>query len=399
VIPEELKRSDPAYLTGLIAEHGVSHWLSIPRLYTLLHTHASPGQLASLRAVIVAGEACTSDLVQLHRAQLPQAGLYNEYGPTESTVWTTVDGPAREAGLPIGRPIAGLRVRLLDRALEPVPAGVPAELFIGGGNLARGYLDRPALTAERFLPDPFAGITGEPGARLYRTGDLARWLPDGRLDFLGRIDEQVKIRGVRVELGEIEAMLLRHPAVREAAVLAKASPQGEKRLVAYLTAEEGMDAPRLRAYLGRELPAAMLPSAFVFLDAMPVTATGKVDRRALDAIDVTAPAREKPFTAPRTPLEAQLAGMWSELLGVEPVGALDNFFDLGGHSLLTTQLVSRLRAAFQLEVPLPTFFEDPTVAGLAQAIELAQWAEVVAREARDSDAAVAVGSEMEEGEL
>jgi acyl carrier protein len=276
---------------------------------------------------------------------------------------------------------------------------VPAELFIGGGNLARGYLDRPALTAERFLPDPFAGITGEPGARLYRTGDLARWLPDGRLDFLGRIDEQVKIRGVRVELGEIEAMLLRHPAVREAAVLAKASPQGEKRLVAYLTAEEGMDAPRLRAYLGRELPAAMLPSAFVFLDAMPVTATGKVDRRALDAIDVTAPAREKPFTAPRTPLEAQLAGMWSELLGVEPVGALDNFFDLGGHSLLTTQLVSRLRAAFQLEVPLPTFFEDPTVAGLAQAIELAQWAEVVAREARDSDAAVAVGSEMEEGEL
>jgi len=406
VIPEEEKRSDPAHLTRLIARHGVSHWLSIPRLYALLLAHADPGDLTSLRAVIVAGEACTGDLVQAHHAILPGAGLYNEYGPTEATVWATVDGPARDAGLPIGRPIPGAQVRLLDCALAPVPAGVPAELLIGGGNLARGYLGRPELTAERFLPDPFCGVAAPPGARLYRTGDLARWLPDGRLDFLGRIDEQVKIRGVRIELGEIEAALLRHPSIREAAVLAKDNPPADKRLAAFVTAEAGMDASRLRMFLSRELPAAMIPSAYVFLDAMPATATGKVDRRALEALDIATPGRDKPFVAPRTPLEAQLAAMWAELLGVERVGAQDNFFDLGGHSLLTTQLVSRLRAAFQLEVPLPTFFEDPTVAGLAQAIELARWAEEVARQARaaaDGEAVVAgsvmAGSELEEGEL
>ncbi|HKH44662.1 MAG TPA: amino acid adenylation domain-containing protein [Thermoanaerobaculia bacterium] len=405
VIPEEGKRSDPGHLARLIAAHGVSHWLSIPRLYALLLAQAPPEDLASLRAVIVAGEACTADLVAAHRARLPGAALYNEYGPTEGTVWATVDGPAgndSNTGLPIGRPIAGVRVRLLDAALTPVPAGVPAELLIGGGNLARGYLGRPELTAERFLPDPFAGIAAEPGARLYRTGDLARWLPDGRLDFLGRVDQQVKIRGVRIELGEIEAALKRHPAVREAALLVREDQLGDRRLVAYLVAgpELAGEPARLRAFLRQGLPDAMLPGAFVFLDALPLTATGKVDRRALAALDVSELARETPFVAPRTPLEERLAAIWSELLGVQRIGALDNFFHLGGHSLLTTQLVSRLRAEFELEVPLPSFFDDPTVAGLAQVIELARWAEEVARQVPEAcGEAAAELVEMEEGEL
>jgi amino acid adenylation domain-containing protein len=401
VIPDEERKTDPVHLSRLIAGHGVSHWLSIPRLYALLLSQASPGDLASLRAVIVAGEACTADLVAAHHAQLPGAALYNEYGPTESTVWTTVDGPAREAGLPIGRPIAGVRVRLLDRALQPVPAGVPAELLIGGDNLARGYLGRPELTAERFLPDPFAGVAAEPGARLYRTGDLARWLPDGRLDFLGRADQQVKIRGVRIELGEIESALLRHPAVREAALLVREDRLGDRRLVAYLVAgpEVAGEPSRLRAFLRQALPDSMLPGAFVFLDAMPATATGKIDRRALAALDVAELAREAPFVAPRTPVERQIAAIWSDLLGVQRIGAHDNFFHLGGHSLLTTQLVSRLRTEFLLEIPLPSFFDDPTVAGLAQVIELARWAEQVAEEATQEEVVAAGGSEMEEGEL
>jgi acyl carrier protein len=224
----------------------------------------------------------------------------------------------------------------------------------------------------------------------------------------------VKIRGIRVELGEIEAMLQSHPAVREAALLVKESTLGDRRLVAYVVAgpEVAGNSTSLRGFLGQALPDQMLPGAFVFLDAMPRTATGKLDRRALAALDVAELARETPFVAPRTPLEEQLAAMWSELLGVERIGALDNFFDLGGHSLMTTQLVSRLRAAFELEVPLPTFFEDPTVAGLAQAIELARWAEEVAREApahttgaSESDALAALepalepALEIEEGEL
>jgi acyl-CoA synthetase (AMP-forming)/AMP-acid ligase II/acyl carrier protein len=361
----------------------------------------------------VAGEACPADLVATHRALVPGAGLYNEYGPTESTVWTTVGTWTTEStgeGLPIGRPIAGVRVRLLDRAGAPVPAGVTAELLIGGASLARGYLGRPDLTAERFLPDPLAGVSAETGARLYRTGDLARWLPDGRLDFLGRADQQVKIRGVRIEPGEIESALLRHPAIREAALLVKESQPGDRRLVAFVMADvhpgerPAADPAALRAFLGESLPDSMLPSAFVFLDAMPLTATGKIDRRALAEMDVhgiVAAARETAYVAPRSPLEEQLAAIWQELLGVPRVGALDNFFDLGGHSLLTTQLVSRLRAAFQLEVPLPTFFEDPTVAGLAQAIELARWAEEVARQAPAAGelSAVVDGVVMEEGEL
>jgi len=432
VIPEEGRRSDPGHLARLVAHYGVSHWLSIPRLYALVLAHAQAGEpsgsaprgLSSLRAVIVAGEACPADLVATHRALVPGAVLANEYGPTESTVWATVGtdfplsraagggwerGPGGEGpgeGLPIGRPIAGVRVRLLDGGGRPVPAGVAAELLIGGASLARGYLGRPDLTAERFLPDPLAGVSAEPGARLYRTGDLARWLPDGRLDFLGRADQQVKIRGVRIEPGEIESALLRHPAIREAALLVKESQPGDRRLVAFVMADDpalAADPAALRAFLGESLPDSMLPGAFVVLDAMPLTATGKIDRRALAEMDVrgiVAAARETVYVAPRSPLEAQLAAIWRELLRVPRVGARDNFFDLGGHSLLTTQLVSRQRAAFQLEVPLPTFFEDPTVAGLAQAIELARWAEEVAREAAGGGAAAQAGGEvMEEGEL
>ncbi|HEX8338906.1 MAG TPA: amino acid adenylation domain-containing protein, partial [Pyrinomonadaceae bacterium] len=370
VIPDVRLHQDPRYLARLVARHRVSHLIGLPSLYALLLEQARPGQLDSLKTVVVAGEACPAELPARHFEALPAASLYNEYGPTEATVWCSVhDFDAREAGAPvtIGRPIANTSLYLLDENLRPVPVGVHGELYVGGANLARGYLKRPALTAERFVPDPFSK---GPGARLYRTGDVARYAPDGRIEFLGRNDQQVKIRGFRVELMEIEATLEQLPSVRQAVVLARDDAPGGKRLVAYVVPEGASElAPgELRGHLRERLPDYMVPAAFIFLEEFPLNPSGKVNRRRLPAPDWSRPGLEDEFVAARTPVEELLAGMWAELLGLERVGAGDNFFELGGHSLLATQVVSRLSDIFKVDIPLRTLFESPVVASFAEAV-------------------------------
>jgi acyl carrier protein len=267
----------------------------------------------------------------------------------------------------------------LDVQHQPVPVGVPGELYIGGNGLARGYFNRPELSAEKFIPNPFSD---KRGARLYATGDLARYLPDGNIEFLGRLDHQVKIRGFRIELGEIEAVLSQHPAVRETVVLARQDIPGDKRLVAYVVlnqarqnggTETGENRPKeLRNFLRGKLPDYMVPAAFVLLDALPLTPNGKVDRRALPRLEAAHGESETPFVAPRNPTEQALAAIWARVLGRERVGIHHNFFDLGGHSLLATEAIAAIRDACRVEVPLRHLFENPTIAGLAEAIEQVQ---------------------------
>jgi len=333
----------------------------------------------SLRLVIIGGEAALPERFETWRAHAPaHLRLVNGYGPTEVTIVATFceligpNAPLSAAQVPIGQPFTNRQAYVLDADLQPTPTGVPGELYIGSDGLARGYLNRPALTAAAFIPDPFGAVSG---ARLYKTGDLVRYLPDGNIEFLGRIDHQVKIRGFRVELGEIEAVLSQHPAVQEAVVLALEDRPGNKQLGAYIVAcqEQSPGSSELRRFLKEKLPEYMVPSAFATLDALPLTVSGKVDRRALPALDRVRAELEDAFVAPRTPTEEVLAKIWSQLLGIDQVGVTDNFFDIGGHSLLATQLVSRLRETFQVEVPLHYFFETPTVAELAESIETTHW--------------------------
>jgi amino acid adenylation domain-containing protein len=305
------------------------------------------------------------------------APLYNHYGPSETHVVTrlALDGdPSAWPLLPsIGRPIANTRTYVLDAAGAPSPVGVPGELYLGGMGLARGYLNRPALTAERFVPDAFATT---PGARVYRTGDRARWLADGTIEFLGRADEQVKIRGFRIEPGEVEAAVATHPHVRKVVVIAREDVPGDWRLVAYVVADGGVDVAELRSHVKGRLPEYMVPAAFVPLDALPLTPSGKVARRALPAPEYT--GAEETYVAPRTPVEEVLAGIWAEVLRLERVGAEESFFELGGHSLLATRVVSRVRAVFSVELPLRALFEGPTVAELAVRVEEMRRAELPA---------------------
>ncbi len=305
------------------------------------------------------GEALPRELATSLARQTRE--LWNLYGPTETTVWSAAAriGPDEAGSVSIGRPIANTRIHLLDRELQAVPLGVPGELWIGGTGVARGYLGRPDLTAERFLPDPFATERDEPGGRLYRTGDLARHLPGG-MEVLGRIDHQVKIRGFRIELGEIEAALAAQTGVHEAVVVVR-----EGRLVAYVTGDA--TAGTLRQALRERLPDYMVPTVLVVLAVFPLTPNGKVDRKALPASERQRP-EESPL-APRTPVEEVLAGIWSELLGLERVGPAEHFFDLGGHSLLATRVMSRLRSAFDVEMPLRDLFEAPRLADLAARVE------------------------------
>jgi thioesterase domain-containing protein/acyl carrier protein len=323
------------------------------------------GRCEELREVISGGEAIPADLPARFAARLPSAALLNRYGPTEATVAVTSWTFGRRAAgrrLPIGRPIAGADLHVVDARLRTQPIGVPGELLIGGHTLARGYLRRPALTAERFVPHPAAG---EPGRRAYRTGDRVRQRPDGVFEFLGRIDRQVKIRGFRVELGEVESALRRLPSVDEVAVVDVAEGP-TRRLVAYLVPAKDAE-PRpaeLAAALGETLPDYMVPSAFVPLDELPRTPTGKVDRDRLPAAEgVVAPERER--VSPRNPLELELARIFEEVLGRGSVGVTDSFFELGGHSLLAIRLAAAVRDRLGRELPIADFFQGPTVEELA----------------------------------
>ena len=326
---------------------------------------ASRAHLAG--ALILGGEALPAESLAPWRAAAPSLRLFNEYGPTEAVVGCCVyEAPSSLPPgwqVPIGRPIPNVRLYVLDARLEPVPAGVTGELYIAGQGLARGYLDRPAQTAERFLPDSFSAL---PGSRSYRTGDLVRYRPDGNLEFIGRLDQQVKVRGFRIEPGEIEVALLRCAGVREAVVVAREDTPGNKKLVAYLVAAPGAQS-QARDLLRASLPPHMIPAAFVSLDALPLTANGKLDRRALPApAEAVRPDLPTGYAAPESTAERQLAAIWSQVLRVEPVGRHDNFFQLGGDSILSIQIVSRASRAGLL-ITARQIFEHQTIAALAAA--------------------------------
>jgi amino acid adenylation domain-containing protein len=382
VLIDEAVRRDPEGLLAFISEQRVERlFLPFVALQNLCEAAGHLGaSVPSLREVITAGEQLkATDAVRDFFAVHAHCVLVNQYGPSESHVVSafTLTGPSERwpALPPIGKPIANSRIYLLDGRRQPVPIGVPGELYIGGVSLARGYLDRPELTAERFVADPFSM---DPDARLYRTGDLARHLPDGNIDYVGRSDHQLKIRGFRIEPGEIEAALREHPAVREALVTAREDDAGGKRLVAFLIGDAAAtSAHELRELLQRTLPEYMIPSAFEFLDAFPLTPTGKVDRARLSLVSLGEREREHTRTWPRTATEQKLAAIWSRLLDIDEVGVHENFFDLGGHSLMAVRLFAEIERKLDVRLPLAALFESATIAGLAEFVERERGAETL----------------------
>lgn len=378
---QEEQRRDVNMLARFLVEHAIEKIILPVVVLQQLAKEACARGLAfpHLREVLATGEQ-----LQLNRSVVDwftaltqradgDCSLHNHYGPSETHVVTsyTLRAPTQDwpAYPPIGRPIANTQLYILDAQFNPTPLGIPGELFIGGTNLARGYFNRPDLTAEKFVPHPFST---QPGARLYRTGDQARYLLDGNIEYLGRIDQQVKVRGFRVELGEVEAILRAHGAVEQAVVLLREFTPGDKRLAAYLVCRQQPhpSASELREFLLNKLPEYMIPAAYIYLDRLPLTPNGKLDRAALPAPDAARPVLEPSFVAPRTPLEQTLAGIWQEVLGLDGVGINDNFFELGGHSLLVIQIVSRIADALHVELPLKDFFQLPTIA--EQSVAVAQ---------------------------
>ncbi|MGW1666970.1 non-ribosomal peptide synthetase, partial [Streptomyces microflavus] len=363
-IPDDTTRLTPTHLQQWLHTHHIrGTFIPTPMLETL--TTLPWPTTTHLQYILTGG-----DLLHLPTTQLPFT-IINNYGPTESTVVTTSTPTTPNTPIPpIGTPINNTHTYIVDRHNRPVPVGVPGELLIGGTGLARGYHNQPELTREKFVEYDIDGIT----RRLYRTGDLVKWRPDGQLEFLGRIDNQVKLRGYRIELGEIEAALLTHDHIDTAAVVLREDAPGDRRLVAYVVACEGVTtaavpaAGELRAHLQRDLPEYMVPAAFVTLEALPLTPNGKVDRKALPVPDGQRPDLEAAYTAPRTPAEEAVTAIWSEVLGVDVVGVHDNFFELGGHSLLATRVTSRLRTALGVDVPVRTIFTAPTPAELAAVV-------------------------------
>jgi amino acid adenylation domain-containing protein len=404
IFPEEVVQDPPRLLSG-VARGRITILEVVPTQLRAL-TEEVAGRpaglpLPHLRFLYPNAEILPTELCRDWFKLYPAIPLVNPYGATECSddmthetirSWPKTGGPPR---VPIGRPVTNMRLHALDRTLEPLPIGVPGELWIGGVGVGPGYFGDPARTAEVFLPDPW----GEPGARIYRTGDLGRQLPDGSFDFLGRIDHQVKVRGFRIELEEVESCLAQHPAVRESVALVEAGELGgtDGQLVVYLTVHPGADltAEELRRFVGERLPAYMIPSIFVVLQAMPLNANGKIDRGALAGASGTRLRAAREAVAPRNPLEEAVAGLWRDVLGTAEVGVHDRFFDLGGHSLLATTLLSRVRQAFAVEVSLVTFFREPTVAGLAEAIAVTRQALEDLKKVRTTGRA----DEREEGEL
>jgi amino acid adenylation domain-containing protein len=364
---------DSRYLVDLIVRERVNVIHFVPSMLRVFLQEPELGICNSLKRVLCSGEALPLDLQNEFFSRLPDVPLLNLYGPTEAAVEVTYWDckPDSDAlTVPIGRPIANIRMYILDKLLQPLPVGIPGELHIGGIGVARGYYNRPELTAEKFIPDPFSPGTG---ARLYKTGDLARYMPDGAIEYLGRIDHQIKIRGSRIEPGEIEAILCQHPGVSEAAVVAWDDAYGDKFLAAYVVPKlnntQSVTHSDLRQYLQQKLPEYMVPTIFVTLKEMILTSNGKVDRKALPAPEQLRSELELGYVAPRTPVEETLAAIWAEVLGFERVGIDNNFFDLGGHSLRATQVISKVRRIFKLDIPLRRLFESPTVAGFAEHVQ------------------------------
>ena len=360
---------EAAYLTHLIQEQQITTLHFVPSMLEVFLRDGAAGQCSSLRRVMCSGEALTTGLTTEFFSRLG-CELHNLYGPTEAAVDVTCwqCQAAEKAGtVPIGKPIANLKTYVLDGHGQPVPVGVTGELYLGGVGVGRGYLRRPELTAEKFMPDPFSS---EGGARLYRTGDLARYRPDGNLEFMGRADQQVKIRGNRIELGEIEAVLQEHTEIRQAAVVAREDEPGDKRLIAYVVGcdQQAPTIADMRRYLAERLPDYMMPSRFVTLKAIPLTPNGKLDRQALPLPEQERSVSPRDFVAPRDVVELQLARIWEETLNVRPVGVHDDFFELGGHSLLAVQVVARIKERFGQQVPLAALFEGPTVERQAESL-------------------------------
>jgi amino acid adenylation domain-containing protein len=364
VLTPGLLQSNLTQLTQLVAQYRISHLLCVPSLYSLLLDQAKTAELSCLQVAIVAGESCPVELVERHYRALPGATLYNEYGPTEASVWSTVY--RCQAGqlarfVPIGRPIPNARAYVLDPHLNALPVGAPGELYIGGQGVVRGYLNRPEETAARFIADPFDKT---PGARLYKTGDLVRHLPDGNLEFLGRLDHQVKIRGFRIELEEIEAVISGYDGVRQAVVTLREENEGEPGLIAYVVPLDPVqfDAEKLRSYLTKKLPEAMVPSAIVKLENLPLMPNGKVNRHALAAEQ---PVSTTQFVPPADALESKLVHVWEAVLGKQGIGTTDNFFDLGGNSLLVAKLLLRIEQRLGKTLSLANIFQAPTIQQLA----------------------------------
>ncbi|WP_455713908.1 amino acid adenylation domain-containing protein, partial [Streptomyces xanthochromogenes] len=358
---------DTAALTRILAEESITGLWLTAGLFRLV-AEEDPAAFAGLREVWTGGDVVPPEAVRRVMDACPDLQVVNGYGPTETTTFASahpVRRPFDYAGaLPIGRPLDNTRLYVLDEHLELVAPGVPGELYIAGTGLAQGYLDRPGLTAERFVADPY----GPPGVRMYRTGDLVRWSRNGEVEYLGRADQQVKLRGFRIEPGEIESALVAHPSVAQAAVVVREDRPGDKRLVAYVVGE-GVDLDALRTDASEALPDYMVPAVFMALDALPLTANGKLDKRALPRPPVVAGSGGR---APRNPREEVLCGLFAEVLGVPSVSVDDDFFRLGGHSLLATRLISRIRTVLGAELPVPALFENPNVARLAERLDRAE---------------------------
>ena len=349
--------ASPSAMLELVETAGVTIMQATPALWQMMAMH-DLARLASVR-VLVGGEALPQPLAEALCEHA--AAVMNLYGPTETTVWSTLADVQTSKPPSIGTPIANTQVYILDQALRPVPPGVSGDLWIAGHGLARGYHRQPGLTAARFVANPFDPA----GARMYRTGDLARWSHAGEIEFLGRADFQIKLRGFRIEPGEVEHALTRHPAVREAVVTVREDRPGDKRLVGYVVADSGVEMPaawQLQQFVRERLPDYMVPSALVTLSSIPLTANGKVDRRRLPRPE----ANRAAYRAPETSREVALCGLFAEILGVERVGVDDDFFALGGHSLLATRFAARARSDLGVEIPIRTIFAAPTVAELAR---------------------------------
>jgi amino acid adenylation domain-containing protein len=381
ILPRPGGHKEIGYLTKLMAEHAITITDFPPSVLKVLLTEQGLNECKNLRYIFCGGEALPVDVQDRFFAVL-QAQLFNQYGPTETTIDATywecqLNGGRRH--VPIGRPIANTQIYLLDPHLEAVPVGISGELHIGGAGVSRGYLNMADLTAERFIPNPFAE---QSGARLYKTGDLAHYLEAGDIEFLGRIDSQVKIRGARVEIGEVQAALNQYAGINDAIVVVREDGQGDKQLVAYVAADRQSPLSdfELRSYLRGRLPEFMLPSHFVFLEKLPYTSTGKIDRQALPAPPLTRADQQAPYVPPRTPIEERLIAIWEEILKVDRIGIQDNFFSAGGHSLMSMQLMAQVRKTFGVDLSLRNFFAWPTVEGLAMNVEEA----ILAKSSADS---------------